>query len=195
MAGCVEWICVIKPIFYYAKRLSCVFFFTPEPNLLSGTAHSVNKRGVKKRDLDVEELKEILSPLLPFVRTEHILPPNSDVLADAVGTFLSVAAAASQAHGADRAMWRSSSLLQLKRGLLSTPPSDMLPTAEGGKANAWLRQKNAGIYVRPRLFSPYVEEAKVRCPSNSEAPVSHFVFEVAILKESAGPTEKESTVG
>lgn len=83
-----------------------------EPNLLSGTAHSVNKRGVKRRDLDVEELKEILSPLLPFIRTEHILPPNSDVLTDA-----------------------------LKRGLISTPPSDMLPTAEGGKANAWLRQK------------------------------------------------------
>lgn len=62
----------------------------PEPNLLSGTAHSVNKRGVKKRDLDVEELKEILSPLLPFVRTEHILPANSDVLADAVGTFPSM---------------------------------------------------------------------------------------------------------
>ncbi|KAI4803620.1 hypothetical protein KUCAC02_025283 [Chaenocephalus aceratus] len=102
-----------------------------EPNLLSGTAHSVNKRGVKRRDLDVEELKEILSPLLPFIRTEHILPPNSDVLSDA-----------------------------LKRGLISTPPSDMLPTAEGGKANAWLRQKSAGIYVRPRLFSPYVEEAK-----------------------------------
>lgn len=59
----------------------------PEPNLLSGTAHSVNKRGVKRRDLDVEELKEILSPLLPFVRTEHILPPNSDVLADAVSTL------------------------------------------------------------------------------------------------------------
>lgn len=102
-----------------------------EPNLLSGTAHSVNKRGVKRRDLDVEELKEILSPLLPFIRTEHILPPNSDVLSDA-----------------------------LKRGLISTPPSDMLPMVEGGKANAWLRQKNAGIYVRPRLFSPYVEEAK-----------------------------------
>ncbi|XP_034431781.1 BTB/POZ domain-containing protein 7 isoform X2 [Hippoglossus hippoglossus] len=102
-----------------------------EPNLLSGTAHSVNKRGVKRRDLDVEELREILSPLLPFIRTEHILPPNSDVLVDA-----------------------------LKRGLISTPPSDMLPTAEGGKANAWLRQKSAGIYVRPRLFSPYVEEAK-----------------------------------
>lgn len=102
-----------------------------EPNLLSGTAHSVNKRGVKRRDLDIEELREILSPLLPFVRIEHILPANSEVLSDA-----------------------------MKRGLISTPPSDMLPVAEGGKSNAWLRQKNAGIYVRPRLFSPYVEEAK-----------------------------------
>ncbi|XP_029453708.1 BTB/POZ domain-containing protein 7 [Rhinatrema bivittatum] len=102
-----------------------------EPNLLSGTAHSVNKRGVKRRDLDIEELREILSSLLPFVRIEHVLPTNSEVLSDA-----------------------------MKRSLISTPPSDMLPTAEGGKSNAWLRQKNAGIYVRPRLFSPYVEEAK-----------------------------------
>uniref|UniRef100_A0A8C6DHB2 BTB/POZ domain-containing protein 7 n=1 Tax=Moschus moschiferus TaxID=68415 RepID=A0A8C6DHB2_MOSMO len=102
-----------------------------EPNLLSGTAHSVNKRGVKRRDLDIEELREILSSLFPFVRIEHILPINSEVLSDA-----------------------------MKRGLISTPPSDMLPTTEGGKSNAWLRQKNAGIYVRPRLFSPYVEEAK-----------------------------------
>ncbi|KAM5129972.1 BTB/POZ domain-containing protein 7 [Mantella aurantiaca] len=102
-----------------------------EPNLLSGTAHSVNKRGVKRRDLDVEELRDILSPLLPFVRIEHILPMNSDVLTD-----------------------------PMKRGLISTPPADMLPTSESGKSNSWLRQKNAGIYVRPRLFSPYVEEAK-----------------------------------
>ncbi|KAJ7990745.1 hypothetical protein DPEC_G00290100 [Dallia pectoralis] len=102
-----------------------------EPNVLSGTAHSVNKRGVKRRDLDVEELKEILCPLLPFIRIEHMLPPNSDVLSDA-----------------------------MKRGLIGTPPSDMLPPAEEGKANSWLRQKSAGIYVRPRLFSPYVDEAK-----------------------------------
>lgn len=64
--------------------IEAVVLFYLEPNLLSGTAHSVNKRGVKRRDLDVEELKEILSPLLPFVRTEHILPTNSDVLSDAV---------------------------------------------------------------------------------------------------------------
>lgn len=64
----------------------CVYAFPPEPNLLSGTAHSVNKRGVKRRDLDLEELKEILSPLLPFVRTEHILPANSEVLSDTVSS-------------------------------------------------------------------------------------------------------------
>lgn len=62
----------------------CVCVCAAEPNLLSGTAHSVNKRGVKRRDLDVEELKEILSPLLPCVRTEHILPTNSEVLSDTV---------------------------------------------------------------------------------------------------------------
>ncbi|KAI1897942.1 hypothetical protein AGOR_G00088490 [Albula goreensis] len=102
-----------------------------EPNLLSSTAHSVNKRGVKRRDLDPEELKEILSPLLPCVRLEHILPANSEVLSDT-----------------------------MKRGLISTPPSDMLPTAEGGRANSWLQLKSSGIYLRPRLFSPYAEEAK-----------------------------------
>ncbi|GCC27457.1 hypothetical protein chiPu_0005881 [Chiloscyllium punctatum] len=102
-----------------------------EPNVLSGTAHSVNKRGVKRRDLDPEELKEILSPLLSHIRIDHILPQNSEVLNDAI-----------------------------KRGLISTPPSDMLPTAESGKSHAWIRQKNAGIYVKPRLFAPYVEEAK-----------------------------------
>ena len=35
---------------------------------------------------------------------------------------------------------------KMKRGLISTPPSDMLPTTEGGKSNAWLRQKNAVNY-------------------------------------------------
>lgn len=64
-----------------------LFCFT-EPNLLSGTAHSVNKRGVKRRDLDMEELREVLSSLLPFVRIEHILPINSEVLNDAVSLFL-----------------------------------------------------------------------------------------------------------
>lgn len=116
----------------------------------------------------MEELKEILSPLLPFVRTEHILPTNSDVLSDAVSAFFffffiftfAAVCICGRCHHSIRADLYSA-CSQLKRGLISTPPLDMLPTAEGGKANSWLRQKNAGIYVRPRLFSPYVEEAKV----------------------------------
>lgn len=114
----------------------------------------------------MEELKEILSPLLPFVRTEHVLPTNSDVLSDAVSafffyifTFAAVCVYGRCHHSVSADLYSACS--QLKRGLISTPPLDMLPTAEGGKANSWLRQKNAGIYVRPRLFSPYVEEAKV----------------------------------
>lgn len=53
----------------------------------------------------------------------------------------------------------------------------MLPTAEGGKANAWLRQKNTGIYVRPRLFSPYVEEAKVGLLS----ALSHILLNYKVM--------------
>uniref|UniRef100_A0A8C2SNP1 BTB/POZ domain-containing protein 7 n=1 Tax=Coturnix japonica TaxID=93934 RepID=A0A8C2SNP1_COTJA len=134
-----------------------------EPNLLSGTAHSVNKRGVKRRDLDIEELREILSPLLPFVRIEHILPMSSEVLSDA-----------------------------MKRGLISTPPSDMLPTSEGGKSNAWLRQKNAGIYVRPRLFSPYVEEAKILMKFHRKQ--SNVLRETSLVSSQfAGPAPRQPT--
>ena len=38
-----------------------------EPNLLNHTAHSVTKKGVKKRDLSDVELREILSDLLQYV--------------------------------------------------------------------------------------------------------------------------------
>lgn len=52
-----------------------------EPNLLSHTVHSVTRKGLKKRDLSDIELREILSELLPLVRMDHILPPNSEALA------------------------------------------------------------------------------------------------------------------
>lgn len=54
--------------------------FSTEPNLLSHTAHSVARKGVKKRDLSDAELRELLSDLLPLVRIDHILPPNSELL-------------------------------------------------------------------------------------------------------------------
>ncbi|KAK6637091.1 hypothetical protein RUM43_010765 [Polyplax serrata] len=104
-----------------------------EPNLLSHTAHSVAKKGIKKRDLSDVELREILSDLLQHVRMDHILPPNSEVLTQAI-----------------------------RRRLVSTPPSHMIGgDREGLRVNAWIRSgKNNGLYVRPRLFMPYYEEIK-----------------------------------
>lgn len=104
-----------------------------EPNLLSHTAHSVTRKGVKKRDLSDVELREILSELLPLVR-DHVLPPNSDVLTQAI-----------------------------RRGLVSTPPSHMMgDERENLRVNAWIRTQhgNNGLFVRPRLFMPYFEEVK-----------------------------------
>lgn len=104
-----------------------------EPNLLSHTAHSVTRKGVKKRDLSDVELREILSELLPLVRMDHVLPPNSDILCQAI-----------------------------RRGLVSTPPSHMIgDERENLRVNAWIRGgKNQGLFVRPRLFMPYYEEVK-----------------------------------
>lgn len=104
-----------------------------EPNLLSHTAHSVTRKGIKKRDLSDIELREILSDLLPLVRMDHVLPPNSEVLNQAI-----------------------------RRGLVSTPPSHMIgDERENYRVNAWIRGgKNHGLFVRPRLFMPYYEEVK-----------------------------------
>jgi BTB/POZ domain-containing protein 7 len=106
-----------------------------EPNLLSHTAHSVSKKGVKRRDLNDVELRDILAEILPLVRMDHVLPHNSDILTSAI-----------------------------RRGLVSTPPSHMI-SDDGGTnqiASAWIPGKNSGMFTRPRLFTPYYEEAKVR---------------------------------
>ena len=128
--------------------------------MLSHTAHSVAKKGIKKRDLSDVELREILSDLLQHVRRlfkkckfliaqkfthcnlfnfqvrmDHILPPNSDILTQAI-----------------------------RRRLVSTPPTHMIGgDREALRVNAWIRSgKNNGLYMRPRLFMPYYEEIKVR---------------------------------
>ena len=103
-----------------------------EPNLVSQTAHSVTRKGLRKRDLNDVELREILSELLPHVRMDHVLPPNHDILSQAI-----------------------------KRGLVSTPPSHMIgDDTTNYRINAWIRSKNNGLFVKPRLFTPYAEEIK-----------------------------------
>ncbi|XP_045110710.1 BTB/POZ domain-containing protein 7-like isoform X1 [Portunus trituberculatus] len=103
-----------------------------EPNLVSQTAHSVTRKGLRKRDMNDVELREILSELLPHVRMDHVLPPNHDILTQAI-----------------------------KRGLVSTPPSHMIgDDTTNYRLNAWIRSKNNGLFVKPRLFTPYAEEIK-----------------------------------
>jgi len=111
--------------------------YITEPNLLSHTAHSISRKGVKKRDLNDVELREILSDVLPYVRTDHVLPSDSDILTNAI-----------------------------KRGLVSVPPSHMIGSdapAVGGRssASAWVRTRNMAMFVKPRLFTPYYDEIKV----------------------------------
>lgn len=126
-----------------------------EPNILSHTAHSVTRKGVKKRDLSDVELREILSDLLPLVRMDHVLPPNSEVLAQAI-----------------------------RRGLVSTPPSHMIgDERENLRVNAWIRGgKNQGLFVRPRLFMPYFEEIKALLEDRMTS--SHHHAELMRLRRS-----------
>jgi len=111
----------------------CISWFT-EPNILSHTTHSISKKGVKKRDLNDLELRNILAEILPLVRIDHVIPHNCDVMNSAI-----------------------------KRGLLSTPPSHMYEDEVGHKSQicAWIRGKSASMFMRPRLFTPYFEETKV----------------------------------
>lgn len=113
-----------------------------EPNVVSQTAHSVARKGVRRRDLNDVELRDILSELLPHVRVDHVLPPSHESLAQAI-----------------------------RRGLVSTPPSHMIggdnhkmPCGQGA-VSAWIRgghkhNHHSGLYVKPRLFMPYFEETK-----------------------------------
>lgn len=109
-----------------------------EPNVVSQTAHSVARRGARGRRelLSDGELRELLSELLCHVRTAHVLPQSAEALSSAQ-----------------------------RRGLLPRPPPCMLGGEEppqslrGGASASWLGT-GRGPHARPRLFAPYVEEAK-----------------------------------
>ncbi|XP_077522612.1 BTB/POZ domain-containing protein 7 isoform X1 [Amblyomma americanum] len=104
-----------------------------EPNIVSQTAHSVARRGARSRRdlLSDTELRELLSELLCHVRTAHVLPLGADALLQAQ-----------------------------RRGLFPRPPPCMLGGEEPSQAPP---SRGAASWLagpRPRLFGPYVEEAK-----------------------------------
>ena len=111
----------------------CVYILSIEPNLLTHTAHSIAKKGVKRRDLNSAELREIVSDLLCLVRLSHVIQASSDVLSAAV-----------------------------KRGLVSMPLAHFLgDEAPVHRASAWTRSQCSALFQKPRLFTPYYKESKV----------------------------------
>ncbi|BFG00057.1 BTB/POZ domain-containing protein 7 [Drosophila madeirensis] len=136
-----------------------------EPNLLSHTAHSVARKGVKKRDLSDVELRDIISELLPLVRIDHVLPPHSEILCQAI-----------------------------RRGLVSTPPSHMIGgERENLRINAWIRSgSNQGLFVRPRLFMPYFEEVKALLKDRLSS--SHHQAELMRMRRSRHPPDIPDTL-
>ncbi|XP_076319490.1 LOW QUALITY PROTEIN: BTB/POZ domain-containing protein 7-like [Tachypleus tridentatus] len=104
---------------------------TPQP------VYMVGRKGPRRRDFCFAELRDTISDLICFVRVHHILPPESDLLANAV-----------------------------KRGLFPSPPSCMLDDdhVQGSgvyhKIASWVHGRKGGPASLPRLFFPYVEEAR-----------------------------------
>ncbi|XP_076355275.1 BTB/POZ domain-containing protein 7-like isoform X2 [Tachypleus tridentatus] len=108
-----------------------------EPSVAPQSVYMVGRRGPRRRDLCVAELRDIISDLICFVRVDHIVPPDSELLTSAV-----------------------------KRGLFRSPPSCMLDddhlqsSGVYHKIASWIHGRKGGPLSIPRLFLPYVEEAR-----------------------------------
>ncbi|XP_077998470.1 BTB/POZ domain-containing protein 7-like [Glandiceps talaboti] len=123
---------VLKAVLKWAEHQLIKRMEEREPNLLSNTQHSVSKKGIKRRDLDDSELREILCDVIPYIRVDHIIPHNNEVFTNTI-----------------------------KRGLISSPPSHMFGSDDDTLViNPWIRSKNNAMFIKPRLFIPYMEEAK-----------------------------------
>lgn len=124
----------IQLLVYSTNYLLHLIYFLLEPNVISQTTHSL-RHGLRKKELNDSDLRDVISELMPYLRVGHILPFDCETLTNA-----------------------------LKRGLISTLPPYMLgedslfPYSRG--ISCWLRGRGSGVFVRPRYFSLYVEEAK-----------------------------------
>lgn len=120
--------------YYIFKTITYQFliFVIVEPNVLNQTPYSVNRKNGRKRDVSDVEMREILSELVPHIRIDHIIPPNNEILNQAI-----------------------------RRNLVNAPRSHTMGGDQHyGRVYAWIRSQT-GLFMRPRLFMPYYEEIKV----------------------------------
>ncbi|RWS27203.1 BTB/POZ domain-containing protein 7-like isoform X1 [Leptotrombidium deliense] len=147
-----------------------------EPNIVSQTTHSL-RRGLRKKELNDGELRDIISELMPYIRFGHIIPVDSEVVTSA-----------------------------MKRGLVNTLPPYMLGEDSGlpyiRGISSWMRAKcTSTMFTRPRFFNPYVEEAKVcleerlgrpgeMIPNRSTRGISHIPDALYMIEK----TEQNQTL-
>lgn len=98
---------------------------------------SLNRRSPKRKDISDEDLFHAVEDVLPYIRTKQVLPKDSVVLQ-----------------------------MAYHRNLLQKPfPLDVtLSDSCSMSSGNWLparRDGRSGDAMRPRLFNPYFEEAKV----------------------------------
>lgn len=125
---------ILKAVFKWGEYHLLKQMEEREPNLLS--SHSLTRKSLKKKDLDDDKLRELISELVALVRVGHILPIDSEYLK----------------HIA-------------KRGFIDTLPPYMvgddnsLPINRG--LTAWFRNRSNRTFLRPRYFTPYFDECKM----------------------------------
>ncbi|MFH4978737.1 hypothetical protein AB6A40_005446 [Gnathostoma spinigerum] len=111
-----------------------------EPNLVANTTHSISRKGVRRSELNDDELKHILKQLLALVRTDYILPPFHQSLNNAYKRGL---------------LERSSSGDLLGQRYPDSRSPDINPDAH------WFDQTVPKRHsAGPRLLAPYVMEAR-----------------------------------
>lgn len=101
-----------------------------------------SKKTSKRREIDSKQLKKVLSGVIEYVRIGHVLPPHSELLESVFRRGL-----------VDRGM-------PLDIGEGSFYPN--LP---------WMRRREEKDFVRPRIFLPYFEEAKIILQDHKHAEV------------------------
>jgi BTB/POZ domain-containing protein 7 len=106
---------------------------------------TLGRKAPKRREVCDSELKELLAPLLPYVRIPHVLPR------DKTSEVLDMA---------------------LQRNLFSVLPNFTSQVNAATKYSPWDPKSTNGLFVRPRLFLPYFDECKKliqdRCAQDPE---------------------------
>uniref|UniRef100_A0A1I7XFD6 BTB domain-containing protein n=1 Tax=Heterorhabditis bacteriophora TaxID=37862 RepID=A0A1I7XFD6_HETBA len=127
-----------------------------EPNVVADTSHSISRRGVRRADLCGAELKDIISPLTPLLRTDYVLPPFHQACIFHI-TSLNNA---------------------YRRGILERAPLKNLVCPSTCEINAdihWFRPD--GNAPGPRYYIPYYKMTKSLLRSaydRGEATLPHF---------------------